>query len=907
MLLLALAYFVSAKLGFAFATPNNSITLFWLPTGIAVAALLRWGWCCWPGVLLGALLSELALGYPPLLTIGLATGMTLAPLATAWLLKRWQFETSLARQRDLFVLLGATALGMLVSASTGVSLLWLNDLLTTTDAPLAWLNWWLGDSVGVLLAGPLLLSFSRSSRDEFLSRLAGSLLCLLLLGAIGWLVFFTAYENHILPLAFLPLPLVIWAALRQGVTGTMLAVLLLSLFTAIGTALGKGVFGAMPANEAMYLAWLYMFTVVLIGLMVTTILGERQQIEASLRQANELLRETQAIAKTGSWRIDPESRALLWSDESYRIVGIPAGTPMNYQRFLECVHPDDRAQVDAAWQAALKGNPYRIQHRVIVDGETRWIEERAQLDVDANGILRSATGSAQDITDSKLAEQRAARSELRYKTLVQQAADALFVHDLAGNFLEVNQQACDSMGYSREELLRMNVADTSLRFDLPKAQAMWSQLKVGEPRTLTSIKRRKDGSSFPADIRLALLEIDGQKLVMSLVSDITEHVEQEEKLRSTLHQLEEKEQTRSRFLAAAGHDLRQPVAAANLFLDMLKLSSPTKHQGELIERLDQSMRIFSNQLTRLLDISRFDAGLIKPEIRSIDLADVFNWLEQNFAQSALDKRLRFKFHFPLNRPLVIRTDMALLESVLTSLVSNAIKFTSHGGILISARQRDDCVLLQVWDTGIGIAEADLRHIFDEFFQVSNPQRNRNAGLGLGLSIGQRACALLDSKIVCRSRPGRGSVFEFSLPLNGDARETEKPQSDVLSPAPADKSLFDGKHVVVLEDDELVAYAQTSLLQGLNASVRHFHNAEDALQQDDTLEADYYIVDYSLGTGLTGYEFLKALQQRRQAPIRAVILTGETPSRLAAHISDGSWPILHKPANLSQIISSLTVR
>ena len=699
----------------------------------------------------------------------------------------------------------------------------------------------------------------------------------------------------------------LWAALRRGITGTSLAALLLSLLAAIGTAQGTGVFGSFPPDVAMYLAWSYMFTVVLIGLMVTTILGERQQIEASLRQANELLRETQAVARTGSWRIDPESQALLWSDESYRIFCVPPGTPMNYQRFLECVHPDDRAQVDTAWQAALKGSPYRIQHRVVIDGETRWIEERAQMDVDANGIVRSATGSSQDITDSKLAEQRAAQSELRYKTLVQQAADALFVHDLAGNFLEVNQQACDSMGYSREELLRMNVADTSLRFDLPKAQAMWSQLKVGEPRTLTSIKRRKDGSSFPADIRLALLEIDGQKLVMSLVSDITEHVEQEEKLRSTLHQLEEKEQTRSRFLAAAGHDLRQPVAAANLFLDMLKLSSPTKHQGELIERLDQSMRIFSNQLTRLLDISRFDAGLIKPEIRSIDLADVFNWLEQNFAQSALDKRLRFKFHFPLNRPLVIRTDMALLESVLTSLVSNAIKFTSHGGILISARQRDDCVLLQVWDTGIGIAEADLRHIFDEFFQVSNPQRNRNAGLGLGLSIGQRACALLDSKIVCRSRPGRGSVFEFSLPLNGDARETEKPQSDVLSPAPADKSLFDGKHVVVLEDDELVAYAQTSLLQGLNASVRHFHNAEDALQQDDTLEADYYIVDYSLGTGLTGYEFLKALQQRRQAPIRAVILTGETPSRLAAHISDGSWPILHKPANLSQIISSLTVR
>lgn len=907
MLLLALAYFISAKLGFAFATPNNHITLFWLPTGIAVAALLRWGWCCWPGVLLGALLSELTLSYPPLLTIGLATGMTLAPLATVWLLKHWRFDASFARQRDLLALLAAAASGMLLSASVGAGLLWLKGLLPSADAPLAWLNWWLGDSVGVLLAGPLLLNINRSNLRYLIARPAESLLCGLLLGISGWLIYFFDYGDRSLPLAFLPLPILLWAALRRGITGTSLAALLLSLLAAIGTAQGTGVFGSFPPDVAMYLAWSYMFTVVLIGLMVTTILGERQQIEASLRQANELLRETQAVARTGSWRIDPESQALLWSDESYRIFCVPPGTPMNYQRFLECVHPDDRAQVDTAWQAALKGSPYRIQHRVVIDGETRWIEERAQMDIDANGIVRSATGSSQDITDSKLAEQRAAQSELRYKTLVQQAADALFVHDLAGNFLEVNQQACDSMGYSREELLRMNVADTSFKFDLPKAQAMWGQLKVGEPRTFTSIKRRKDGSSFPADIRLALLEIDGQKLVMSLVSDITNHVEQEEKLRNTLHQLEEKEQTRSRFLAAAGHDLRQPVAAANLFLDMLKLTVPSRQQSELIERLDQSMKIFSNQLTRLLDISRFDAGLIKPEIRSIDLADVFNWLEQNFAQPALDKRLRFKFHFPLNRPLIVRTDMALLESVLTSLVSNAIKFTSHGGILIGARQRGDRVLLQVWDTGIGIAEADLPHIFDEFFQVSNPQRNRNAGLGLGLSIGQRAVGLLDGKIVCRSHPGRGSVFEFSLPLSGDAHETETTQNKALPAIPADRSLFDGKKVVVLEDDELVSYAQTSLLRGLNARVLHFHNAEDALQHQDTSDADYYIVDYSLGTGLTGYEFLLALQQRRQLPIRAVILTGETPSRLAAHISDGSWPILHKPANLSQIISSLTVR
>jgi len=781
LLLLALLYFASGKLGLAFPTPYSHITLFWLPTGIAVATLLRWGIAYWPGIFLGALLLEFSLDMPLPVVLGITTGNTLAPLATVWLLKRWQFEVSFARQRDLLALFAAAALGMLLSASTGTSLLWLGGLLPSTDMPQAWLNWWLGDAVGVLLAGSMLLSFSRSSRDEFMRRPAESLLCLLLLGTVSWLVYFVNYGDRALPLAFLPLPMLIWAALRLGVTSTSLAVLLLSLLTAIGTAQGTGVFGAFAPEVAMYLAWLYMFTVVLIGLMVTTILGERSKTEERQRSSEELLRQTQSVARIGSWRLNLIRDELEWSDENYRIFGIPLGSKLNYKCFLDLVHPDDRAKVDSAWQASLKGGPYLVQHRIVVGGETRWIEERAQFDYDARGNAISGTGSTQDITEHK---------EVEFRQL------------------------------------------------------------------------------------------------------------------DTLRELEEKEKSRARFLAAAGHDLRQPVAAANLFLDALKHTSPTPSQSELIDKLDQSMQIFSNQLGRLLDISKFDAGLIKPEIRTLDLTKVFNWLEQNFAQLALEKQLRFKFHFPLDKPLIVRTDIDLLESVLMNLVSNAIKFTSRGGILIGARQRKDSVLLQVWDTGIGIGETDLPHIFEEFFQVANPQRNRDAGLGLGLSIGQRAVTLLGSQIVCRSRLGRGSVFEFSLPTCSRDPDITARQTEAPIPAPINKNLFYGKNIVVLEDDELVANAQVSLLQGLNARARHFHNVEEALKHESDLDADYFIVDYSLGTGLTGYDFLKALQQKRPAPLKAVILTGETSSRFVAHFSDSPWPILHKPANLSQIISSL---
>jgi len=910
ILLLALAYFASGKLGLSFPTQYNHISLFWLPTGIAVAALLRLGpSCCISGIFLGTLLIELSLdlSLPP--AIGIAAGNTLAPLATVWLLRRWQFDANFARQRDLFALIAAAALGMLLSASVGVSMLRFGNLLPTGQTSMAWLDWWLGDTAGVLLAGPLLLSITRISRRKFLLRPSESLLCGLLLCTTGWMVFFFDYQSHTMPLAFLPLPLVVWAALRQGVTGTSLAVLLLSSFTAIGTALGKGVFGTMPAETGMYLAWLYMFIVVLTGLMVTTLLGEREKTEASLKRVNELLalaqreakagvwdwelasgkltwsdelftlfglapktaeanfetwrslihpadlqtaedriseavkngiplyneyrivlpggetkwivsfgnssydentgtermsglciditehkqtedqlrfnekllRQAQSVAKLGSWRIKRQDNQLLWSDETYRIFGIPAGTPLNYQTFLNRVHPDDRVLVDSAWRAAVRGAPYHIEHRIVVNGETRWVEERAQLDFDAQGAFHSGTGSAQDITERKRVE---------------------------------------------------------------------------------------------------------------------------EQLLNSLHQLEEKELSKTRFLAAAGHDLRQPVAAANLFVDALKLTSPTLHQSELIERLDQSMSVFSSMLGRLLDISKFDAGLVKPQITSFNLAELFNWLEQNFAQTALKQQLRFRLFFPMNQSLIVRTDIGLLQSVLMNLVSNAIKFTVHGGILISARTRGDQVLLQVWDTGIGIAGADLPRIFDEFYQAANPQRSREAGLGLGLSISQRAMLLLGGKVTCRSHPGHGSVFELSLPLNGHTHAIEPMPINSIPTAITNEMVVRGKRIVVVEDDALVAAGMVELLQGLGAEVRHFLNAEEALRHTGITGTDFFIADYSLGGKLTGLDFLKAVQSKKQTPIHAVILTGETSSQFISSVADSPWPVLHKPINYAKLISGL---
>ena len=500
-------------------------------------------------------------------------------------------------------------------------------------------------------------------------------------------------------------------------------------------------------------------------------------------------------------------------------------------------------------------------------------------------------------------EEMVRESEERFRLLLNHSPVGIFHYDRNFVVTYCNDHFADMLHNSIKRIIGLDMKLLNEKAILPalsKALEGGRGYYEGHYRATFS-----DANGWVAMTCAPSLRRDGRVIGgIAIVQDITERYQTEERLRSSLMQLEEKELAKTRFLAAAGHDLRQPVAAANLFVDALKFTSPDPQQSELIEKLDESMSVFSNMLERLLDISKFDAGLIKPQFTAFNLVELFNWLEQNFALPALGKQLRLRFFLSMSRPLVVYTDIGLLQSVLMNLVSNAIKFTARGGILVSARLRGDRVVLQVWDTGIGIAEANITHVFDEFYQVSNPQRSREGGLGLGLSICQRAMSLLGGKITCSSRIGHGTVFELSLPLDGGQDAIASLPGTSAPDAIANDMLFGGKRVVVVEDDALIATGMVSLLRGVGAEARHFPNAEEALRHEDINSADFFIVDYALGGELSGLEFLKAVQQRQQMPIRAVILTGETSSQFISSVADSPWPVLHKPLSYARLASSL---
>jgi len=375
-----------------------------------------------------------------------------------------------------------------------------------------------------------------------------------------------------------------------------------------------------------------------------------------------------------------------------------------------------------------------------------------------------------------------------------------------------------------------------------------------------------------------------------------------EGLRQKQKQAEDANQAKSQFLSAASHDLRQPIAASSLYIDTLKLTNLDPHQKKIVTRLKESMSSMTGLLNSLLDISKLDGGMINPKIVPFDLSQLYSRIEANFQSLAENKGLRFHMFFSRRKSLLVMTDSDLIDRVVMNLVSNAIKFTSKGGVLVSARHRKKEILLQVWDTGIGMDEESIKHIYDEFYQVGNPQRDRMHGLGLGLSIVKRSVELLGTQISCHSRPGRGTVFSLRLPVLEETARTE----NILVNRGNNKTRLQGKRFIVIEDNVLVANGMIGWIEEKGGQAFHFQNAKDVLSSTEIRNSDYFVVDHMLGGDTNGIQLLNLLKQKFATPISAVVITGDTSAAFIKGSANCEWPILHKPIDTSSLLIALEI-
>jgi signal transduction histidine kinase/ActR/RegA family two-component response regulator len=358
---------------------------------------------------------------------------------------------------------------------------------------------------------------------------------------------------------------------------------------------------------------------------------------------------------------------------------------------------------------------------------------------------------------------------------------------------------------------------------------------------------------------------------------------------------------KSQFLAAASHDLRQPLYALGLFsssLGQLKLDDAGRN---VVGRIQGSIGALEGLFEGLLDLSKLETGAITPTLGPVSVDLLFDRLCQIFRPLALERGLDLRLRCDGE---VVWSDPVLLEQVLSNLVANAIRYTERGAILLAVRRRGDHFRFEVWDTGVGIASDDRRRIFEEYVQLANPARDRRKGLGLGLAIARRAAALLDTEIRVSSRPGRGSLFTLLQPASDACVDVGEPDGASFNPPVRRRP---GLPVLLVEDDEDVRVAFCDLARRWGVEIDAVGCGAEALARvAQGARYGLLVTDQRLGNGLSGVELIGQFRAELADPPPAVLITGDLDQHLVQQAQDLQVPILSKPVRSADLLALLDV-
>jgi two-component system, sensor histidine kinase len=351
---------------------------------------------------------------------------------------------------------------------------------------------------------------------------------------------------------------------------------------------------------------------------------------------------------------------------------------------------------------------------------------------------------------------------------------------------------------------------------------------------------------------------------------------------------------KSRFLAAASHDLRQPLHALGLFVQSLQESALASRERHVIGNIRRSVDAMEDLFNSLLDISRLDAGVVQPHMATIPLAELFDSLRFEYAPVARQKNLAL---IVMKTSVYVRSDASLLSRIIRNLLSNAVSYTDRGGVVLGCRRSGDSVRIEVWDSGRGIPADRHDEIFREFSQLENPERDRRKGLGLGLAIVQRLARLLGHEVELRSEVGKGSVFSITVPRG--AQEDCTPAD-----APETTTAFDLSHalVLVIDDEAAVQDGMATVLRKWGCDVLTSGSGEEMLAKLAGVRRlpDLIVSDYRLRGQENGIQVVEMLRNEFNAEVPALLVTGDTaPDRLRDAEASG-LPILHKPVNPARL-------
>ena len=530
----------------------------------------------------------------------------------------------------------------------------------------------------------------------------------------------------------------------------------------------------------------------------------------------------------------------------------------------------------------------RVQAENALREMNEQLEKRVSERTEALNLLN--TELQMEISGRKEAEDVLRESEERYRTLVEQSPEGVIVHD-GDQILFVNEAALVLFGASTlDEMLSVHpndiIRDEDRREMLERRRGVLNEEQ--DFKAVENVLKKFDGAEFFADQYIAKLLWNGRPAVQLIVRDITQRKQAEMALRDAKEAAERANSSKSRFLAAASHDLRQPIQALNLFVHSLgRKAEGNKEIEELVGNIRLSSEVMSGLLNALLDISKLDAGMVDPEIEDFPIEAALDDVSNTFLEQAREKGVDLRV---VTSSAIVLGDPTLVRRIIYNYVSNAVRYTNAGRILLGCRRSGNMLRIEVWDTGFGIPESEQAQIFEEFYQLENPARDRSRGLGLGLAIVKRTADLLGLEIGLRAVPGKGSVFWLATPMSPDSAAAE-PE---FVPTPA--AHFNSGNIILIEDDAIVLRGLEEMLRSAGYDVVAAESAESALThlREIAKPPDLIIADHRLGAEATGIDAISLLQSEFGDDVPAIIITGDTAPDRLREANDGGHILLHKP-------------
>ncbi len=547
---------------------------------------------------------------------------------------------------------------------------------------------------------------------------------------------------------------------------------------------------------------------------------------------------------------------------------------------------------------------------------------------------------------SRLEELEAERN--RYKWLFEHAVHGIFQASLTEGLRTANPALARMLGYDNPQQVLWDFSDLATHLFVGGAAELEliRAVLVHEPGLFgyETQLRRKDGSIIDVLMNL-LLKPDEAGLFEGFVADISERKHAQQRLQAMNEQLEQRVSARTaelelanlelqqqiiarelteqalreardaaeeashskdKYLAAASHDLLQPLNAARLLISTLRERSLPAAEKYLVERSHLALEGAEDLLTDLLDIARLDQAAIRPDIEVYSLAELLGPLASEFQPVAEAAGLALRTRIP---NYSLRTDLRLLTRILRNFLSNACRYTERGGMLLGVRKRGEFLWVQVCDSGRGIAEDQLPNIFLEFNQLNVGRAAERKGVGLGLAIVERIAGILDCPIEVRSQLGRGSVFSIRIPLAA-ARE---PQAVVPALRATLVDPLPGRRLLVLDNELSILHSMSALLQQWGCEVLTAMDQNEALQVLEGRAPDIILADFHLDHGVTGCQVVQALREHFDQPLAAVMITADRSDQYRGDLQRLGMPLLNKPvkpgklrAVLSQLLNGMPV-